>query len=121
MTWLFTQVWLWSLAAFVLGALLSWLLFVPRLRRQVRWLRAELAEVPEDEDPPPERDGVGWLTPEPAERLDEEVGFGRWDRGPRDWDRARMYGSTERFGPMRSAHEGTEHALGDGRGAGSLS
>ncbi|WP_406688566.1 hypothetical protein REH65_19290 [Saccharopolyspora sp. ID03-671] len=39
-TWLFTQVWLWSLAAFLLGAFITWLLFVRPLRRR---LKAELA------------------------------------------------------------------------------
>ncbi|SFS44999.1 LapA family protein [Saccharopolyspora flava] len=39
-TWLFTQVWLWSLAAFLLGAFITWLLFVRPLRRR---LKAELS------------------------------------------------------------------------------
>ncbi|MEV4728870.1 hypothetical protein [Saccharopolyspora sp. NPDC049426] len=39
-TWLFTQVWLWSLAAFLFGALVTWALFVRPLRRR---LKAELA------------------------------------------------------------------------------
>lgn len=39
-TWLFTQVWLWSLAAFLLGAFVTWALFVRPVRRR---LKAELA------------------------------------------------------------------------------
>lgn len=38
MVWLFTQVWLWSLAAFALGALITWLLFVRPLKRRLREL-----------------------------------------------------------------------------------
>ncbi|MGI8308662.1 sunset domain-containing protein [Saccharopolyspora hattusasensis] len=45
-TWLFTQVWLWSLAAFALGALITWLLFVRPLRRR---LAEFTAPCPEDE------------------------------------------------------------------------
>lgn len=40
MTWLFTQVWLWSLAAFALGAALTWLLIVHPMKRRL----AALAE-----------------------------------------------------------------------------
>lgn len=35
-TWLFTQVWLWSLASFVLGALMTWALFVRPARRRLK-------------------------------------------------------------------------------------
>ncbi|RCW46853.1 hypothetical protein DFQ14_101193 [Halopolyspora algeriensis] len=41
MTWLFTQVWLWSLAAFVLGSLLTWLLFVLPLQRRLDAARSQ--------------------------------------------------------------------------------
>lgn len=44
MTWLFTQVWLWSSAAFLLGAVATWLLFVLPLNRRIRSLRRELEE-----------------------------------------------------------------------------
>lgn len=44
MTWLFTQVWLWSSAAFLLGAVATWLLFVLPLQRRLRSMRRELAE-----------------------------------------------------------------------------
>lgn len=40
MTWLFTQVWLWSLAAFLLGSAATWLLLVLPARRRI----AALAE-----------------------------------------------------------------------------
>lgn len=42
-TWLFTQVWLWSLASFALGALLTWLLFVRPARRRLEHALAELS------------------------------------------------------------------------------
>ena len=97
MTWLFTQVWLWSLAAFVLGALLSWLLFVPRLNRRIRWLQQDLAdweaaydEVTRGADRP-EPSGLGLL---PGQ---EEVDG--WER-QRDWDRTRMSGNTARIAPV---------------------
>ncbi len=35
MTWLFTQVWLWSLAAFLLGSVITWLLFGRPLKRRL--------------------------------------------------------------------------------------
>lgn len=44
MTWLFTQVWLWSLAAFLLGSLFTWLLFVVPLRRRLRAMRSQAAD-----------------------------------------------------------------------------
>ncbi|ASU80242.1 hypothetical protein CDG81_20405 [Actinopolyspora erythraea] len=39
MTWLFTQVWLWSVAAFSVGAAVTWLLFVRPAHQQLRELR----------------------------------------------------------------------------------
>jgi hypothetical protein len=45
-TWLFTQVWLWSLAAFLLGSLFTWLLFVLPLRRRLNAIIAEYAHRP---------------------------------------------------------------------------
>ncbi|QUH05241.1 hypothetical protein HUO13_34685 [Saccharopolyspora erythraea] len=51
MTWLFTQVWLWSLAAFALGSLFTWLLFVRPLRRRLDAVSADYADyVRETED-----------------------------------------------------------------------
>ncbi|WP_243790192.1 hypothetical protein [Saccharopolyspora gloriosae] len=44
MVWLFTQVWLWSVAAFLLGSLITWLLFVLPLRRKLRKVRSEFAD-----------------------------------------------------------------------------
>lgn len=44
MVWLFTQVWLWSVAAFLLGSVITWLLFVVPLRRKLREVRSEFAE-----------------------------------------------------------------------------
>lgn len=97
-TWLFTQVWLWSLAAFALGALITWLLFVRPLRRRL----AELtAPYPEDEyayDQPDSYEGYEAdertagdtpldllrSTPQRRERPDEPE-VGDWGRGPRAW------------------------------------
>jgi hypothetical protein len=45
-TWLFTQVWLWSLAAFLLGSLCTWLLFVLPLKRRLNAIIAEYAHRP---------------------------------------------------------------------------
>lgn len=46
MTWLFTQVWLWSLAAFLLGSVFTWLLFVLPMRRRLNAITAEYAHRP---------------------------------------------------------------------------
>lgn len=57
MMWLFTQVWLWSLAAFALGSLLTWLLFVRPLRRRLDAVSADYADyVRETEDSGRDRD-----------------------------------------------------------------
>ena len=67
MSWLFTQVWLWSLAAFALGSLLTWWLFVRPLRRELR----ELAPVEEPEeawDAAPEEAPLD-LLPDPEESV----------------------------------------------------
>ncbi|MEV0705169.1 hypothetical protein AB0I53_45645 [Saccharopolyspora sp. NPDC050389] len=88
-TWLFTQVWLWSLAAFALGALITWLLFVRPLRRQLAELTAVYpeAEYAYEED---ERTGcnapLDLLQPAPQrwERPDEPE-VGDWGRAPRAW------------------------------------
>lgn len=46
MTLLFTQVWLWSLAAFLLGSLFTWLLFGLPLKRRLNALSADYARQP---------------------------------------------------------------------------
>lgn len=99
---LFTQVWLWSVAAFAFGVLLTWLLFVfPQRRRSARLaaeLRDALAEVdeysydgPEHEaydepfdllDPDPDLTGDRDETHSPA-----DTGRG-WDDDPEDLRRA---------------------------------
>ncbi|SDX49223.1 hypothetical protein SAMN05216215_1011201 [Saccharopolyspora shandongensis] len=88
-TWLFTQVWLWSLAAFALGALITWLLFVRPLRRQL----AELtAGYPEDEYAYEQDEQIAAEAPldllQPApprwERPDDPE-VGDWSRAPRAW------------------------------------
>jgi hypothetical protein len=40
-TWLFAQVWVWSLAAFLRGSIFTWLLFVLPLKRRINALLAE--------------------------------------------------------------------------------
>lgn len=100
-TWLFTQVWLWSLAAFLLGALITWALFVRPLRRR---LKAELArpryaepvydepvydepvyETYEDE-PVTEHRSLDLLEQRPPQwESPEEQQLEEWDRRPRPW------------------------------------
>lgn len=68
MTWLFTQVWLWSLAAFVLGSLINWSLFVRPLRRRLRAVTEEYADfraavehpVVEVRDEEPQAEATAW-------------------------------------------------------------
>ena len=96
MTWLFTQVWLWSLAAFALGSLITWLLFVRPLQRRLNSVTGEYADyvdyvehaAPETEEGP-----LDLLDPpellDPPDRLgparEPEPMFGDWDRAPRPW------------------------------------
>ncbi|MER5394125.1 hypothetical protein [Saccharopolyspora sp. NPDC002686] len=91
-TWLFTQVWLWSLAAFALGALITWLLFVRPLQRRL----AEYSEAYEGYDY--DEDG-GYDEPgteqEPLDLLhrsqpSDEPPIGDWDRPPRAWADPRL-------------------------------
>ncbi|MEB3368669.1 sunset domain-containing protein [Saccharopolyspora mangrovi] len=102
-TWLFTQVWLWSLAAFLLGAFVTWALFVRPLRRS---LKAELARpryaepVHVYDEPVYEEYEDTAYADEPVEHqqapLDlleqprqweapEEQQLDEWDRKPRPW------------------------------------
>ncbi|WP_010315542.1 hypothetical protein [Saccharopolyspora spinosa] len=96
-TWLFTQVWLWSLAAFALGALITWLLFVRPLRRR---LAEFTAPYPEDEyayDQPGGYEGYDadertagdapfdLLRSTPQRREPDEPEVGDWGRAPRPW------------------------------------
>ncbi|WP_019852733.1 hypothetical protein [Actinopolyspora mortivallis] len=50
MTWLFTQVWLWSFAGFLCGVLLTWMLFVRPAHQRLRALWERLSTV--DRSPP---------------------------------------------------------------------
>jgi hypothetical protein len=125
-TWLFTQVWLWSLAAFMLGSLITWLLFVRPAKRQLRALMAEYSEyveyaeqgmvdvAPGDVDPalasgqtermaaldlldPPE-----WEQPEAGP---DEPTFGDWDRRtPLVWS-APNSGPANRAEPEPDVHQ----------------
>ncbi|WP_235883859.1 LapA family protein [Saccharopolyspora elongata] len=100
-TWLFTQVWLWSLAAFALGALITWLLFVRPLRRQLAELTAGYPEgeyVYEQQDEPVAAEApLDLLRPAPPrwERPDDPE-VGDWGRAPRAWV------APEKSGPERS-------------------
>lgn len=110
MTWLFTQVWLWSLAAFVVSSLINWLLFVLPLRRRLRALADEYAdyaaeveerfaeqEFAEPQRDEPQRDDSAMdLLPTdvdaPADAgaqrgVDDpdELTVGDWHRSPRAW------------------------------------
>lgn len=105
-TWLFTQVWLWSLAAFALGALITWLLFVrPVQRRLAEYEAAQYDHGSADHDEPGyDEDGYdqpGYVEPETArEPLDllhparphdaDEPPIGDWDRPPRAWADPRL-------------------------------
>ncbi|MGW3467507.1 sunset domain-containing protein [Saccharopolyspora sp. NPDC000995] len=97
-TWLFTQVWLWSLAAFALGALITWLLCARPLRRR---LAEFTTPYPEDEyayDQPGGYEGYEAdertagdapfdllrSTPQRREQPDEPE-VGDWGRAPRAW------------------------------------
>ncbi|RKT84996.1 hypothetical protein SAMN05421805_108262 [Saccharopolyspora antimicrobica] len=92
-TWLFTQVWLWSLAAFALGALITWLLFVRPLQRRL----AEVAEYPDYDydrtadydEPDTAREPLELLRPTPPRDPDEPP-IGDWDRPPRAWADPRL-------------------------------
>ncbi|KAA5833723.1 hypothetical protein F1721_13775 [Saccharopolyspora hirsuta] len=93
MTWLFTQVWLWSLAAFALGALITWLLFVRPLQRRLAELSAEYPDYEYDRDDYQEPDTAR----EPLDLLDsarphdpDEPPIGDWDRPPRAWADPRL-------------------------------
>ncbi|MGW5643078.1 sunset domain-containing protein [Saccharopolyspora sp. NPDC003752] len=88
-TWLFTQVWLWSLAAFALGALITWLLFVRPLRRQLAELSAGYPEgeyLYEQDEPAVAEAPLDLLRPAPPrwERPDDPE-VGDWGRAPRAW------------------------------------
>ncbi|WP_027941097.1 hypothetical protein [Amycolatopsis taiwanensis] len=77
---IFGQVWLWSIAAFLVGTLLTWLLLVrpvrARNRELERRLRAALADrAPEPADAPPARFFEPEPEPEPYPPLDEPEFF----------------------------------------------
>ena len=79
MVWLFTQVWLWSLAAFALGALITWLLFVRPLKRRLR----ELVDAAYAEDDYADPDTA---VEQPLDLLvPEEPPVEDWDPAPRPY------------------------------------
>ncbi|MER7012350.1 hypothetical protein ABT324_13080 [Saccharopolyspora sp. NPDC000359] len=92
-TWLFTQVWLWSLAAFALGALITWLLFVRPLQRRLAEFAAEYPDYEYDEadyqDPDTAREPMDLLD-QARPRVPDEPPIGDWDRPPRAWADPRL-------------------------------
>lgn len=80
MTWLFTQVWLWSSAAFVVGSLLTWLLFVRPLRKQLRRYEDELPVYDVEDSERQEPSTAIELLPNGSK---EEPEIGDWERRPR--------------------------------------
>ncbi|MGP4015251.1 sunset domain-containing protein [Saccharopolyspora sp. 5N708] len=92
-TWLFTQVWLWSLASFALGVLINWLLFVRPLRRRLAEVTAAYPDEYEDYDHAGEYDEGPFAdapldlvrsAPPRWEPADEPT-IGDWERPPRAW------------------------------------
>jgi hypothetical protein len=87
-TWLFTQVWLWSLAAFLLGSVFTWLLFVRPLRRRLNAVIAEFSHYvdsadirqgPKTDHPRP----LDLFEPEPA---NEETSVDGSDHAVHPWE-----------------------------------
>ncbi|SDR11716.1 hypothetical protein [Actinopolyspora saharensis] len=72
MTWLFTQVWLWSFAGFLCGVGLTWLLFVRPAHRQLRQLRER-------------QRAAEWDATGPAERAEDDA-FPREESDTAVWD-----------------------------------
>ncbi|WP_258343755.1 sunset domain-containing protein [Saccharopolyspora gregorii] len=70
MVWLFTQVWLWSVAAFLLGSVITWLLFVLPLRRRLRKVTSEFTEYVEHQDA--RHDRQIWRSHQPSPPLGVE-------------------------------------------------
>lgn len=105
-SWLFTQVWVWSGAAFALGGLVTWLLFVRPLRRRLSERDEELAALEESVADQPVAEAsdrtLGWLTGNPDG--DDDPPGGEWNRA-RPWvDPVEASGSGAEHGPVnRSA------------------
>ncbi|MGW1677228.1 sunset domain-containing protein [Saccharopolyspora sp. NPDC002376] len=104
-TWLFTQVWLWSLAAFALGALITWLLFVRPLQRRLAEYAEEYSDYDYDRDSGYDEPGTvqepldllhrPQASDEPLDLLhrlqaSDEPPIGDWDRPPRAWADPRL-------------------------------
>ncbi len=101
---LFTQVWLWSFAAFVLGVLVNYVLFVRPLRKRLRAREEDLVRFEDELVAEPSReerpldildgrddDDGGWerVSSEPAEPVEPA------ERGAGEAVRARPYTFTE--------------------------
>ena len=69
MVWLFTQVWLWSIAGFLLGSLITWMLFAWPARRRLRAVARDYDDYVAATEARRERQV--WRSHEPSEPLDE--------------------------------------------------
>ncbi|WP_338602597.1 hypothetical protein [Saccharopolyspora sp. SCSIO 74807] len=69
MVWLFTQVWLWSIAGFLLGSLITWLLFAWPARRRLRAVARDYDDYVAATEARRERQV--WRSHEPSAPLDE--------------------------------------------------
>lgn len=73
---LFAQVWLWSLAAFLLGSMITWLLSALPARRKLRKVRRDYADYVEAVEAQWQRERKLWETHQPAPPLDSERAAG---------------------------------------------
>jgi hypothetical protein len=124
--WLFTQVWLWSLAAFLLGSALTWLLFVRPLRRRLNAVISEYSNgfgyMDTGEDPdfarsPAADRALDLLEPaseqdQPPEDDKDEPTFGGWNRTARHRPQHEAPGSGLALEEPVTA-EGTERGVPD--------
>ncbi|MFR9731383.1 hypothetical protein ACL03H_19325 [Saccharopolyspora sp. MS10] len=79
MVWLFTQVWLWSIAGFLLGSVITWLLSALPLRRRLRRVTSEFTEYVEQQDA--QRDRQVWRAREAAQPAVERTTVQpRWEQ-----------------------------------------
>ncbi|GAA0504971.1 hypothetical protein GCM10011581_33280 [Saccharopolyspora subtropica] len=113
-TWLFTQVWLWSLAAFALGALITWLLFARPLRRRLAEADQPPADHDYDYDAPADHPSVADapldLLEPPPPRWDNEPTIGDWERRPRAWVAPEQHEPDSNTWFRRKDEETAQHA-----------
>ncbi|MGW0894602.1 sunset domain-containing protein [Saccharopolyspora sp. NPDC002578] len=82
MVWLFTQVWLWSVAAFLLGSVITWLLFVVPLRRKLRKVRSDYAENVAQQGARHDRQVRRPHDPAPPRKVERTTVQPRWEQEP---------------------------------------